>query len=300
VTAQLRVNTFGIASPTGSEIYQLHRVSTPVAALMAGGAGLTNIFNDLADGPVYGSRTFPSTEANQTVTVPLNATCMADIMAASGQPFALGGEISSLDSTNANQEYIFGYSDGANNAQLILTLANAPAGLRFLSPIVNNGLLTLRLTTTDGSPITAERASRIQVRATANLALPFASWSPVTNSLVLTNGLIQIGNIRPSGPALFFRAMEGTGSAATAPLALLSPRVVNGALQMFIGNTNGVPLTIDRTNTIRIYSTTNLSVAWSNWTRLDCPLELTNGLFRIGGLSLSNAPQRFFRVEETP
>src|ERR1041385_4115582 len=47
-------------SPNGSETLQLREVTTPVNQLRKGGFGLTNIYNDLADGTLYGSQPFYS------------------------------------------------------------------------------------------------------------------------------------------------------------------------------------------------------------------------------------------------
>jgi len=63
--AELRVNTYQIHSPTGSEIYQLRQVTTSAAALSAGGSGLIGIYNDLGDGPIYATRSFAPSEAQR-------------------------------------------------------------------------------------------------------------------------------------------------------------------------------------------------------------------------------------------
>ncbi len=127
ISAQFRVNTYSISSPTGAEAYQLRHVNTPIAALVAGGTGQTYIYNDLADGLIYGNRSFSTTEANQFVTMMLNPDFITNVVAAAGQQFAMGGEISSLDEIPANTEVIFSGSAGnSTDAQLILTLGSNP------------------------------------------------------------------------------------------------------------------------------------------------------------------------------
>jgi hypothetical protein len=124
IAAAVRVRTFAVSSPTGSEDYQMHEVTTPVATLRAGGSGLTGIFADLGDGPVFGGRTYRvSSNSNELVVLPLNPAAVAAIAAASGQGFAIGGQVTSLDATNRNGEFIFGSSTfSTNNVQLLLTL----------------------------------------------------------------------------------------------------------------------------------------------------------------------------------
>src|ERR1043166_3165298 len=127
VSASLRIYTFLVGSPTGSETYQLRHVSTPVPTLRAGGTGLASIYADLGDGPVYGSRAIFTNESYQFVTIPLNNTFLSNLTAAAGTTLAVGGELSSLDGTSNNAEYVFYSSSAANgyNIQLVLTFANA-------------------------------------------------------------------------------------------------------------------------------------------------------------------------------
>ncbi|MGC3959474.1 MAG: M36 family metallopeptidase [Verrucomicrobiota bacterium] len=108
VAAQLRIKTYSIVTATGSETFQLHHVSTAVPTLVAGGTGLVSIFNDLADGVVYGSRSFSTSEADQFITMNLNAAFITNLVQAAGQPFAIGGAITSLDTTPFNDEAILG------------------------------------------------------------------------------------------------------------------------------------------------------------------------------------------------
>src|SRR6187431_2489772 len=53
VAASLRVFTFEIQSTNDRVTLELHQVATSLSALTNGGAGLTNVFEDLGDGDLY-------------------------------------------------------------------------------------------------------------------------------------------------------------------------------------------------------------------------------------------------------
>ncbi len=136
-SAELRVNTFGINTPTGSETYELREVTTPAGGLMAGGSGLTSIFDDLGDGPVYGSQIVLSGAANNYITIPLNAAFISNLTAAAGGTISVGGQLTSLDGLN-NNEYLFGSSGAGSpsnrSVQLHLTYSNGNALTFVLQP----------------------------------------------------------------------------------------------------------------------------------------------------------------------
>jgi hypothetical protein len=125
-TASLVVNAYNVVAPLGTLGYELRDVSTPVATLVAGGSGLTNIYNDLGDGVIYGTRTFSTNESNLSVTIPLNSAAVAALSAAQGQAFAFGGQVNNLLGTT-NDQYIFGASLGVtNDVRLVLGVAVGP------------------------------------------------------------------------------------------------------------------------------------------------------------------------------
>ena len=92
----------------------------------------------------------------------------------------------------------------------ISTSASLGSSLRFLSPAAPvGGVLPLYLANSDNCPLTPERAARIRVYASTNVALPFASWIQVTNALVLSNGVLRVQGVNTTTPQLrFFRAVE--------------------------------------------------------------------------------------------
>jgi len=300
VAAQLRLNTYNINSPTGSETYRLHHVSTAVTALTAGGSGLVSIYNDLADGVVYGSRSFSTDEANQFITMNLNADCITNLVAAAGQPFALGGAITTLDATPANNEAVFSSSGGGiNDVQLIITLGVNPAQLKLLTPTFLAGRLRLFVTTVDDSPITPDRASNIWVYASTNVALPLSNWTALATAPVLTNGLLMVDGINPTNPpALFFRAIEGSWNVR--PLRLHLPPTSGNAFSLRASAGDGSLLTPIRAAKIHFYSTTNVALPFSAWQPVAGSPVLSNGVLQINGPLLTNSPALYFRAEETP
>ncbi|MFM6607093.1 MAG: Calx-beta domain-containing protein, partial [Dolichospermum sp.] len=125
ISAQLRVNTWEYTSNDATETYQLQEVTTPVPTLTAGGSGKTAIYADLGDGAIYGSQNYQNTDDYGTSTITLNAAAISALTAKSGQAFALGGLLTTLDTID-NSEYVFGFSGGVvGDVQLILNTGTA-------------------------------------------------------------------------------------------------------------------------------------------------------------------------------
>ncbi|MGA3144659.1 MAG: autotransporter-associated beta strand repeat-containing protein [Verrucomicrobiota bacterium] len=119
IHAELLINCYTNVSPYGQETYLLRQVTNSISALEAGGSGLTNIYNDLGDGGIYGIRNVFVVESGQTAIIPLDVQFFNDATAASGSQIALGGSIPNLDPTN--NQYLFGNSYG-NPADVQLRL----------------------------------------------------------------------------------------------------------------------------------------------------------------------------------
>jgi ELWxxDGT repeat protein len=83
------------------------------------------------------------------------------------------------------------------------------APLRCFPPQISAGQgLTLTLGNADESPVTINQLARIQVQASADLRTPLDQWETIPNSLVLTNGLVQVTGLDvTNAPARFFRAV---------------------------------------------------------------------------------------------
>lgn len=81
--------------------------------------------------------------------------------------------------------------------------------LQFLPLQINAGQLQLRLGSANAATLEAAQAGRIQFFSTTNVALPFGSWTLVTNALVFTNGTLQVSGLTATNDTqLFFRARQ--------------------------------------------------------------------------------------------
>jgi|GEM_PF-1292574 len=421
--AELRAHTYGIYSPTGAETYQLHEVTTPAATVQAGGSGLTNIYNDLADGPAYGARMFVSGEASRDVSIPLNQALRNAVTAAAGGPFVMGGEITTLDADPSTIEGIFGGSGTNRILELVLTFGtgdipvagyytdNTPTATGLQAPILNagftplligniatqdfSGLRLLLINEANNSAVSAALSSRladieawvrtggrliIHDRSAGNLSLnpfllgtpglgtvrqttenldlvvpattlvtagPFGilndtsldggSWSahgyqpavalPAGARAILSTASNQVACFSyPLGAGFIYYSTIpldvyiGGGSALAStltsiytpnvisyvhelysPLRFLTPGpAVGGMLPLFLASSDSTAITPIRVPQVRVYSSSNLSLPFGNWTLLSNPLVLDNGLLRVDGLQTTNFPAMFFRAVELP
>jgi uncharacterized delta-60 repeat protein len=126
VSAQLRLlnPSGGYLSPDSTETFAVFDVSTPISQLVAGGTGLTAVFNDLGTGTQFGSRTVSAADNDQTVAVDLNAAAIAALNEARGGQVALGGALTTLSGTAL--QYLFGFTSSGYARELFLTYG-APA-----------------------------------------------------------------------------------------------------------------------------------------------------------------------------
>ena len=116
----------GFYSDDSTETYTLFDVNTPVAQLLAGGSGLTGIFDDLGTGTEYGSRIVSAADNGTLVSVDLNDAALADLNAARGNAFALGGALTTL-AGNAGLQNLFSWTFGYFNypRQLVLSVEDS-------------------------------------------------------------------------------------------------------------------------------------------------------------------------------
>jgi autotransporter-associated beta strand protein len=128
VDAQLLLNSYTDTSPNSFENYQLYDVTNTIAALTASQTTATNIYNDLANGNVYGGRNVYVSEGGQIASIPLNGNFLAAALADSGGSIALGGALTTLNPIPTVQ-FLFGNSTTsvASDAQLWLGFLKAPA-----------------------------------------------------------------------------------------------------------------------------------------------------------------------------
>jgi len=80
--------------------------------------------------------------------------------------------------------------------------------LKMLTPQFATGnRLQLWIGTATGAAIDSNRLATIEVRATTNLAIGASSWTRLTNTLVLTNGMVRVDNV-DIGPIRYYIAAE--------------------------------------------------------------------------------------------
>ncbi len=127
IQAELLVNCYVSSSPHGHEIYVLHKVTSSISSLEAGGSGQIGFYNDLGDGVVYGVRTIVTNEGQQKLVIPLNANFINDLTpVAGGGQIALGGSIVTLDAVNNSNQFDFAFSGQApDDVQLRLTIGTS-------------------------------------------------------------------------------------------------------------------------------------------------------------------------------
>jgi hypothetical protein len=108
----------------GTATYTLHEVTTSIPTLTAGTGGVA-AFNDLGDGPAFGSISVSAADAGTFLLINLNAAGLAALNANLGGSFALGGELIPL----SDETYIFGFTGSGNpedgRTQVLYETANA-------------------------------------------------------------------------------------------------------------------------------------------------------------------------------
>ncbi|CAA9341357.1 MAG: hypothetical protein AVDCRST_MAG34-956 [uncultured Nocardioidaceae bacterium] len=113
-------NYTGGYGPGGS--YRLRQVTTAPGALNKHTAPADDVYDDLGDGPVYGSAwvTQASMSSQAVTRVPLNAKGVAAVNAAAGRAFSLGGDLSHPD-PDVLSSLLWSNSSGAGVQRLVVT-----------------------------------------------------------------------------------------------------------------------------------------------------------------------------------
>ena len=276
--AELRVYTATFATPDPGELYELRHVSTPVPTLVAGDSGRTNIWADLADGPIYGSHYFTPDESQQFISIPLNAQCLSNILAAAGGAFALGGQLTTLSPDPASFEYLFAGSGGGNpsETQLILHYLNT------------NQPPTIQ---THPQNVTASPGDNVTLSVTAVGAGPLTyQWRfHDTNLPGATQPTLLITNVQAARTGPYSVAVSnpnGTTQSATAVLSLLEGGLYMG---LVITGPVGANYRVDyRTDVLGVWlPLTTLTLPFSPYPFID-PTPVASG------------PRRFYRAVNVP
>lgn len=109
----------GYLSPDPTETLELFDVSTPISNLVAGGSGLTAIYDDLGTGTSFGTRVVSAADNGTLISMNLNAAGLAALGAAGGQ-FAIGGTLTTI-ADNTELVRLFGFTSAALTRQLVVT-----------------------------------------------------------------------------------------------------------------------------------------------------------------------------------
>lgn len=127
VSATLRISTgdtdgsFGrLVTDDSFETYSLFDVSSDPSILPVGDTGNTSLFDDLADGDLYGNYNL-SSPLDLYINIDLSAAAINDINNADAL-FGIGGAITTLDNDLSRTQYAFGGTHlGGQTRELILT-----------------------------------------------------------------------------------------------------------------------------------------------------------------------------------
>jgi hypothetical protein len=132
VSAELWIRQPYFTSKDSSELFELHEVTSTIEMLRQYGTTEPDVFNDLADGPLFGSLTLTPSSQYQVLTIPLNTNFLSKLSSSTPTRIILGGSISTLNADETDSEY-FSASTQEPNIQLALTLANSPSPLQLLT-----------------------------------------------------------------------------------------------------------------------------------------------------------------------
>lgn len=124
VSATLELRKYGYTSPDASETVQFFDVSTAAATLNNNNGLSISIFNDLGSGTGYGSVALSQAGAtNSIVSVSLNGAARADIAAAAGGYFSIGGSCTTCTPSPAfgvPGQNVFSASSATGEQRLII------------------------------------------------------------------------------------------------------------------------------------------------------------------------------------
>lgn len=234
---ELRILTYNVFSTNGNETYQLRHVSTAIPTLRAGGT-VPATYVDLGDGPVYGTRTFFTTDTNRFFSFPLNQTLRSAVAAASGGQFAMGGEIISLDGFTNSSEYVFGGSQGLpGDVQLLLTVGGAPTVGYFtdfnpdsdgpLGPILAAGYIPLKITNITSQSLADLRILFLDESSNGALTPALLARLPDIRNWVRAGGRLIVhdrsaGNLQPN-QFLFGLTSTNTVRLAVDDVSIIQP-----------------------------------------------------------------------------
>ncbi len=212
----------GTKEPTAGRLVGLNFYPPSSDALGGGWVAGTDGARIMANSLLWAGRCAPTIVTNPVNQIgEVGSFVTYSVAAVGGEPLSyqwrrdrinLPGQTASALTVEVQPANVGNYSVVVANPYGRAFSASASLGsrLRFLpfGPPSAGGL-PIFLGSSDNCPLTAERAAHIRIYATTNVALPFASWSPLPDSLVLSNGYLRLDILdTKSSPLRFFRAVE--------------------------------------------------------------------------------------------
>lgn len=131
-SATLRLFNLGFVSNDPTETYTLFDVDTPLPQLLNPNFMGDETFIDLGTGVSYGDVVVSDADDNSFVEIELNVAAIADMNAALGETFAIGGAITTLDGDVTTAEFMFPPLGGNPPVELVLTVVPAPGAIPVL------------------------------------------------------------------------------------------------------------------------------------------------------------------------
>ena len=211
VRAELRVFAGGVETADGSERFELHQVTTPFGALLNYTGDPMATFQDLGDGPLFGSQVITTNDAAQPyrlgalISVPFTPAGLDALTAAQGA-LIVGGAVATLDADMSTGETIFRG----------LQLAQAPVELLlFLSDPGPPQITVL------SDPITTLAGPRISLATAVCGAAPLSFQWLKDNVPILgaTNETLEIPSCLPADSGFYrLRASNPLGFVSAPPI----------------------------------------------------------------------------------
>ena len=130
----------GYRSPQATETFNLYDVNTSLPTVTGGGTGLTNVFDDLGTGSLFGSYVASAADNGKVISIVLNASGIAALNSASGSVIAFGGALGTV--SGPGDQFLFGFTTtsfaGGDVRRLDLTTTDVaqvpePASLTLLA-----------------------------------------------------------------------------------------------------------------------------------------------------------------------
>jgi hypothetical protein len=140
VSAMLHTSAFTVSGSLTVTLYDFTGTVSDLASVTAAGPSGVARFNDLGTGTIYGSRSFVSTDSDQSVTYALNTSALTALNANLGSAFAIGGASNVEGSTDV---FAYGSSQFSNFLDVSLILEYGDVTTIPLPPAAWAGLSTL-------------------------------------------------------------------------------------------------------------------------------------------------------------